>query len=215
MKIGVFGSGTVGTTIGTKLVALGHDVKMGSRIATNEEAAKWVAKVGKGASQGTFKDCAQHGEILFNCTSGGGSLAALSSAGEEALAGKVLIDIANPLDFSGGMPPRLSVVNDDSLGEQIQKAFPATKVVKALNTVTATLMVDPTLVKGETTVFMCGDDAAAKGRVNEILKGWFGWQDVIDVGPIAMARGTEMYLALWVRLYGALQSPMFNVKVVR
>lgn len=215
MKIGVLGSGSVGTTIATKLVKLGHEVKMGSRSATNEASAKWVAATGKGASQGTFKDAASFGELLFNCTSGSGSLPALESAGTDALGSKILIDIANPLDFSGGMPPRLSVVNDDSLGEQIQRAYPALKVVKTLNTITASLMTEPGTLKEATTMFMCGDDAAAKGQVQEILKGSFGWQDVIDLGPIAMARGTEMYLALWVRLYGALQSPSFNVKVVR
>jgi 8-hydroxy-5-deazaflavin:NADPH oxidoreductase len=215
MKIGVLGSGMVGVAIATKLVKLGHEVKMGSRSATNEDGAKWVAATGKGASQGTFKDAAAFGELLFNCTSGSGSLPALESAGKDALGGKILVDIANPLDFSGGMPPRLSVVNDDSLGEQIQRAYPNVKVVKTLNTVNANLMVEPGLLKDATTMFLCGDDAASKGKVQEILKGWFGWQDTVDLGPIAMARGTEMYLALWVRLYGALQNPMFNVKLVR
>ncbi len=134
MKIGVLGTGMVGEAIGTKLIQLGHEVKMGSRTANNEKAAAWVKQNGEKATQGTFADAAAFGEMLFNCTSGGASLEALKMAGAENLNGKVLIDIANPLDFSRGMPPSLLVCNTDSLGEQIQRAFPEAKVVKSLNT---------------------------------------------------------------------------------
>jgi predicted dinucleotide-binding enzyme len=215
MKIGIFGTGIVGTTIGTKLVELGHDVRLGSRTVDNAKGAAWVAAAGAKASQGTFADAAAFGELLFNCTSGVGSLAALEAAGAAALGAKVLVDVSNPLDFSKGMPPSLTVCNTDSLAEQLQRAFPAVKVVKALNTMTANIMVDPSLVKGDHDVFLCGDDAAAKGKVTEILKGWLGWKHVVDLGDLTAARGQEMFLPLWVRLYGALKTPLFNIHVAR
>ena len=215
MKIGVLGTGMVGDAIGSKLVALGHDVKMGSRTAGGEKAAAWVKKAGKGASEGTFADAAAHGEVLFNCTNGAGSFPALEAAGKSNLAGKILIDIANPLDFSKGMPPSLFVSNTDSLGEQIQRAFPELKVVKTLNTMNCQLMVEPGKLEGEHDVFVSGNDAEAKGRVTEILRGWFGWKNVIDLGDITTARGTESWLPLWVRLWGALGTADFNLHVVR
>lgn len=216
MRIGVLGTGMVGTTIATKLVGLGHEVMMGSRTADNEQAAEWASAAGSGASQGTFAEAAGFGELLFNCTAGGGSLDALGSASPEDLAGKVLIDVANPLDFSQGMPPSLLVSNTDSLGEQIQRAFPDAKVVKALNTMSCEVMVDPAKVPGEHDVFISGNDAAAKVEVIDLLQG-FGWsaERVVDLGDISSARGTEMYLPLWLRLWGALQTGHFNIKVVR
>jgi predicted dinucleotide-binding enzyme len=215
MKIGIFGSGNVATTIAGKLVSLGHEVKLGSRTATNEKAQAWVRSVGRGASQGTFADAAAFGELLFNCTLGAASLEALRAAGAEHMKGKILVDVANALDFSKGFPPSLTVANGDSLGEQIQRAFPDTKVVKALNTVTAEVMVAPERLAGEHDLFVAGNDAEAKARVAELLRGGFGWKRVIDVGDITAARGTEAYVLLWVRLYGALGSPLFNVHIVR
>lgn len=214
MKFGVLGSGMVGSTIATKLVSLGHEVKLGSRNAANEKAAAWVASAGRGASQGTFADAAAFGEIVFNCTAGVGSIDALRSAGASALRGKILIDIANPLDFSKGMPPTLFLSNDDSLGETIQRTFPEAKVVKALNTVNAGLMVEPGRLRGDHDLFVCGNDAGAKAQVVRFLKEEFGWKSVIDLGDITAARGTESYLLLWLRLYGALQTADFNVHVV-
>jgi predicted dinucleotide-binding enzyme len=215
MKIGVFGTGTVGNTIGTKLVQLGHEVKMGSRTANNEKAAAWVKANGAKASQGTFADAAAFGELLWNCTAGMVALSALEAAGAKNLGDKILIDISNPLDFSKGMPPTLSVCNTDSVGEQLQRSFPQLKVVKSLNTMTAAVMVNPAALTGEHDVFVSGNDSAAKARVSEILKGWFGWKNVIDVGDITTARGTEMILPLWVRLYAAFQSPQFNFHITR
>lgn len=218
MKIGVFGTGDVGRTIGTKLVQLGHVVKMGGRTADSEDGVAWAKETGgKGGSMGTYADAAAHGELVFNCTPGTHAVDVLKAAGAKNLDGKIVIDVSNPLDFSKGMPPTLTVVNDDSVGERLQKAFPGAKVVKTLNTVNCKLMVDASRVgSGDTTMFVCGDDAAAKKRVvDEVLTGWFGWKDVIDLGGIAQARGTEMFLPLWVRLYGALRTPEFNVKVVR
>ena len=215
MKIGILGTGIVGKTIGTKLVQLGHNVKMGSRTANNEKAAEWVKASGANASQGTFADAAAFGELLFNCTSGMVSLEALKIAGASNMNGKILIDISNPLDFSKGMPPTLSVCNSDSLGEQIQRAYPQVKVVKTLNTLNCNIMVNPSLVPGSHDIFVSGNDAGAKANVIDILKSWFGWKTVIDLGDITTARGTEMLLPIWIRLMGAFQTPNFNFKIVR
>jgi predicted dinucleotide-binding enzyme len=160
-------------------------------------------------------EAAAGADLVVNATNGAGSLKALEAAGEENLAGKILVDIANPLDFSHGMPPSLLVSNTDSLGEQIQRQFPRTRVVKALNTMNAYLMVDPKqLAAGEHTVFVSGNDVDAKAGVFKLLES-FGWSDVIDLGDITTARGPEMYLPLWARLYQALGIPMFTIKVVR
>ena len=215
MKIGILGTGIVGKTIGTKLVQLGHNVKMGSRTANNEKASEWVKASGANASQGTFAEAAAFGELLFNCTSGMVSLEALKIAGASNMNGKILIDISNPLDFSKGMPPTLSVCNSDSLGEQIQRAYPRVKVVKTLNTLNCNIMVNPSLVPGSHDIFVSGNDAGAKANVIDILKSWFGWKTVIDLGDITTARGTEMLLPIWIRLMGAFQTPNFNFKIVR
>lgn len=215
MKIAVLGTGTVGNSIGTKLTQLGHEVKMGSRTATNEKAAAWVKTAGAKASQGTHSEAAAFGEIIFNCLNGMASLEALNVAGSDNMKGKVLIDIANPLDFTKGFPPTLSVCNDNSLGEQIQKAFPGTYVVKTLNTMNTLLMVNPALVPGDHSVFVSGNDTGAKSKTTEILKS-FGWKDknIIDLGDITTARGTEQLLPIWVRLYGKFSHPMFNFNIV-
>jgi predicted dinucleotide-binding enzyme len=215
MKIGVLGTGMVGEAIASRLVALGHHVMMGSRESGNEKARAWAESAGEGAGEGSFADAAAYGELLFNCTSGIHSLAALESAGAENLAGKVLVDVANPLDFSGGMPPTLTVCNTDSLGEQIQRAFPETRVVKALHTVNAAVMVDPASVPGAHDVFVCGDDEEARREVGELLQS-FGWpaERIRDLGGIAAARGTEMYVPLWLQLYGMIGTPTFNIAVV-
>jgi 8-hydroxy-5-deazaflavin:NADPH oxidoreductase len=215
MRIGILGTGVVGKTLGAKLAKLGHDVRMGSRGAGGQVAKAWVKATGAKSSEGTFADAAAHGEIVFNCTSGGASLQALKSAGANNLQGKVLVDVSNPLDFSKGMPPTLAVCNTDSLGEQIQRAFPMAKVVKTLNTVTAGLMAEPSTIPGVHTMFVSGNDENAKAEVINILKTGFGWKEVIDIGDITGARAQEMYLALWVRLYGKFQTPNLNVHVVR
>ena len=214
MKIAILGTGMVGNTIGTKLVQLGHEVKMGSRSATNPKAMEWVAQNGDLASCGTFFDAAAFGEILFNCTSGQVSLEALQLAGRENLSGKILVDVANPLDFSNGMPPSLSVCNTDSLGEVLQRQFPDCKVVKTLNTLNCQLMVNPGLLKEETNLFISGNDNDAKSKVTELLYS-FGWNEVIDLGDITTARGTEQLLPIWIRLMGSLNTPMFNFRIVK
>lgn len=227
MKIGVLGTGMVGQTISGKLLELGHDVMVGTRnvaqtlartepYATGFPAFSVWQQQHPDAKLGTYADAAQHGELAVNATNGIGSLEALELAGAAHLAGKLLIDIANPLDFSQGMPPSLTVCNTDSLGEQIQRAYPDVRVVKTLNTVTAFLMVDPGQVAdADHTMFVCGNDAAAKTQVTAWLKEWFGWKDVIDLGDISNARGMEMWLPLWVRLFGTFQMGMFNLKIVR
>lgn len=216
MRIGVLGTGAVGRAIATKLLQLGHAVTMGSRSADGEALGEWVAGAGEGAGGGTFAGAAAGAELVFNCTSGTASLAALDAAGAENLAGKTLVDVANPLDFSQGMPPTLSVCNDDSLGEQIQAAFPEARVVKALNTVNCEVMVDPGRVRGDHSIFVCGEDEAAKAQVSALLEA-IGWppEAIVDLGPIAAARATEMYLPLWLRLYGALGTPDFNISIAR
>jgi predicted dinucleotide-binding enzyme len=214
MKFGVLGTGMVGDAIATKLAALGHQVKLGARSATNEKAAAWAAKTG--GAHGTFADAAAFGDVVFNCTKGEATLEALRMAGGANLRGKVLVDVANPLDFSKGAPPTLFTGHEDSLGERIQRALPETRVVKSLNTVNAHVMVAPSRVGGgDHTVFVCGEDADAKVTVTDLLREQFGWQDVVDLGGIAQARGTEAWLLLWVRLYGALGTPDFNLKIVR
>jgi predicted dinucleotide-binding enzyme len=171
---------------------------------------------GTGAGEGTFADAAGFGEVLVNATAGTASLEALEAAGAENLAGKVLIDVSNPLDFSQGMPPVLSVCNDDSVAERIQRAFPDARVVKTLNTMNANVMVAPGDLGGSTTVFVCGNDEGAKAQVVELLRS-FGWGEgnVLDLGDVTAARGTEMYLPLWLRMYGAVGTGQFNIGVVR
>jgi len=215
MRIGILGTGMVGQAIGSKLIQLGHEVKMGSRTADNEKATQWAKANGVRASQGTFADAAAFGEILFNCTAGMASLDALRMAGPANLKDKILIDIANPLDFSKGMPPTLAICNTDSLGEQIQRAFPDVKVVKTLNTMNCNIMVNPSLVPGEHDVFICGNDAEAKTIATQILKDWFGWKSVIDLGDITNARGTEMLLPIWIRLWGVFGHANFNFKIAK
>lgn len=227
MNLGILGSGVVGKTLAAKFSSLGHGVMIGTRDPVASRARTAPDSFGgaplsaflvdhPAVALGSFAEAAAHGEIVLNATSGLAALEALALAGAENLAGKILVDISNPLDFSRGFPPRLTVCNDDSLGEQIQRAFPAARVVKTLNTVNAYLMVAPGLLAGgDHTMFLCGNDAGAKLVVEGLLKEQLGWTDVIDLGGIAMARGTEMYLPLWARLYGSLQNPMFSVKVVR
>src|SRR5690349_15216641 len=215
MRIGILGTGVVGKTLGTKLVRLGHDVRMGSRKAGSDKAKAWAKEAGNGASEGSFAEAAAHGEIVFNCTAGMASLDALRAAGTRNLEGKILIDVSNPLDFSKGMPPSLSVCNTDSLGEQIQKSFPEAKVVKTLNTVTAAVMVEPSLIPGPHTMFVSGNDGNAKTAVTKLLKDDFGWKEVLDLGDLTAARAQEMYLPLWLRLYMTMQTANVNVHVVR
>lgn len=215
-NIGVLGTGSVGNAIGTKLVELGHNVMMGSRTFDNEKAIAFVDGHKGKAKNGTFSDAAAFGDIIFNCTKGGVSLDALRLCGIDNLRGKVLIDVSNPLDFSNGMPPSLNPVNTSSMAELIQAEFPETRVVKALNTMWCGIMVNPALVGGgDHHTFMSGNDDTSKKIVKELLI-TFGWfeNNIIDLGDITTARGTEMYLPLWLRVYGASKSGAFNIRIV-
>ena len=187
-----------------------------SDLANNEKAAAWVAKTKGKARAGTFADAAKHVVMLINATRGSGSIAALDLAGGNNLNGKVLLDVSNPLDFSKGMPPTLTVCNTDSLGEQIQRAFPQVNVVKTLNTVNATVMVAPRTLPQEHTVFVAGNDNDAKKAAATLLKE-FGWRDaeIIDAGSIQASRGLESWLLLWVSLMGAFGTPLFNLHLVK
>jgi 8-hydroxy-5-deazaflavin:NADPH oxidoreductase len=216
MKVGVLGTGVVGRTLASKLAELGHEVTMGSRSADNEDAAAWAAGATAGASHGTFADAAEAGEVVVNATAGGASLEALAAAGQQNLAGKLLIDVANALDFSAGFPPTLSVFGRDSLAEQIQRAHPDARVVKTLNTMNCDVMVDPARVPGDHDVFLCGDDDGAKAQARELLES-FGWpaESIVDLGDLTAARGTEAYVLFWLRLYGTFGSGDLNIKVAR
>jgi predicted dinucleotide-binding enzyme len=206
MNVGVLGTGMVGEAIASRLVSLGHSVTVGSRTADNAAATKWARGAGSRGRAGTFADAAAFGEVLFNCTRGAASLSALRAADAQNLNGKVLIDVANVL------PP--DDVGSRSLGEQIQDAFPAAKVVKALNTINCDLMVNPSRVAGRHSVFVSGNDAAAKQQATALLES-FGWMDIIDLGDITTARATEAYLPLWIALWKKLGTAAFNVSVVR
>ena len=226
MKIAVLGTGHVGQTLAGRLAELGHEVTVGTRDVTatlartdpdamgNPPYSAW-ATAHPAVSLAPFAEAAAAADLIVNATSGDVSLAALEAAGRDNLAGKVLLDVSNPLDFSAGFPPTLFVKDTDSLAEQIQAAFPDARVVKSLNTLTAALMVRPRLLAdGEHSIFMSGNDSAAKETVAGLLES-FGHTDVIDLGDISTARGPEMYLPIWLRLMNALSVPIFNIKVVR
>jgi len=215
MRIGVLGTGMVGQAIATKLVALGHEVRMGSRSADNENAAKWTGEAGPDASHGTFADAAGFGELLFNCTAGLASLDVLRAAGAESLGAKVVVDVSNALDFSDGRPPRVGLGNADSIGEQLQREFPDARVVKTLNTVNCEVMVDPSKVPGAHDMFVCGNDESAKADVSALLES-FGWpaSHILDLGDITSARAVEMYVALWLCLRGVAETSYFNIHLV-
>jgi predicted dinucleotide-binding enzyme len=217
VKIAILGTGTVGATLGTKLVQQKQEVMMGSRSANSEGATKWLQSVGANGQIGTFAEAAAFGEMIFDCTNGANALAALRLAGAENLRHKILLQVGNPLDFSKGMPPSLTVCNTDSLGEQTQREFPEARVVKALNTVNCEVMINPARIPGDHALPICGNDAAAKEQVAAKLCEWFGWKpsNIVDIGDISGARGTEMYLPLWLRLWGAVGSPVFNIQLVR
>lgn len=228
-KIAILGTGSVGQTIAPKFITLGYEVMVGTRNVSKKLAAtekdsygnppfsEWYAG-NKKVKLGTFREAAAFGEIILNATNGANSINALKMTDVNNMNGKILIDIGNPLDFSKGMPPSLlpELSNTNSLGEEIQKTFPDIKVVKALNTMWCGLMLNPEMINGgDHNIFLCGNDTDAKGKVKEILKS-FGWSDknILDLGDISSARGTEMYLPLWLRIFGAMNRGAFNIKIV-
>lgn len=216
MKVGVLGTGVVGQTIGSKLVQLGHEVMMGARDADNPKAVMWAKKENSNhhALFGTFANAAAFGEVIFNCTLGSASLDALKQAGAGNMKGKILIDTSNPIDYSGKVWT-LTVCNTDSLGEQIQRAFPDTYVVKALSTMNCNVMVDPNKLQERTDVFVSGNSVDARATVSAYLREWFGWKSIIDLGDITTSRAVEMYAMLWRSLRLATNSHRFNIRVVK
>lgn len=226
MKIAVLGTGFAGRTLAGALSALGHDVVVGTRDPGKTLARSAPDAVGtppfsewhvanQHIALETFAEAAAGAELILNATNGAGALSALGAAGSANLSGKVVVDVSNPLDFSQGMPPVLNPVNTDSNAERIQHAFPEARVVKTLNTMNAGLMVDPgRLGGGDHSVFVSGDDASAKSTVTDLLRE-LGHRDIIDLGDIATARGAEMMLPVWLRLWSEFGTADFNFKIVR
>lgn len=217
MDIAVLGTGSVGRALSARLDQLGHAVSLGTRdpvaTAARDEYAAWAATA-PGVRLASFADAAAQAELLVNASGGTVTLDVLRAAAAGERNGVVLLDISNPLDFSAGFPPTLTVKDTDSLAEQVQREFPGLRVVKALNTLTAELMVHPGTLPEPTTVFVCGDDADARATVTQLLAS-FGHDDVLDLGELSSARGAEMFLPLWLRIMGALGTASFNIKVVR
>ena len=213
MQIAVLGTGIVGRTLAGALTRLGHQVRMDTRdpAETRTRAEFTDADIDLTA----YDDAVRDADLVVNATAGQAALSVLGSVGADRLDGKIVVDVSNPLDFSQGFPPTLSVKDTDSLAEQIQRAFPRARVVKTLNTVNAAVMVDPGRVgDGDTSVFVAGDDGSARSTVVELLRG-FGWQDVVEFEELSAARGMEMWLPLWVRLMGRLGTADFNLKIIR
>jgi 8-hydroxy-5-deazaflavin:NADPH oxidoreductase len=225
VRIAVLGTGAVGRALADRLAGLGHEVTVGTRDPDrtrersepdgmgNPPFAVWLAKH-PDVPLLTFQDAAAGAELVFVATSGAATIPALELAGAEHLAGKVVVDVSNPLDFSGGMPPSLFVKDTDSLAEMVQRAFPGVRVVKTLNTMTARVMVDPAALGEDSSVFVSGDDAEAKATVVALLES-FGHRDVIDLGDLTSARGAEMILPIWLRLMSSLGTTAFNFRIVR
>lgn len=215
-KIGILGTGIVGKTIANKLLHLGYEVKMGSRTSNNEKALNWLSAAGPNAQIGTFEEVTIQSDILFNCTKGESAEDAIRLAGIENLKSKIVIDLSNPLDFSNGMPPTLipQYANSWSLGEAIQQLCPETFVVKTLNMVNCEVMVNAALAGDDATMFICGNDSESKITVSNLLHE-FGWNDIIDLGDISAARGMEMLLPIWLRLWKATGTGHLAFKIVR
>lgn len=212
MNIGILGTGRVGSVLAGRLAELGHDVMLGSRNPSSKQDL--VAKLGGKTKVGTLLEAAKHGEIFFNAVPGKVTVETLTAIGEANISGKVLVDVANVMDFSHGTPPSLLVANTDSLAEEIQRIFPQTRVVKALNTLGFALMTHPEkFAGGDHSIFLCGNDASAKTQVTEILAS-FGWKQIYDLGDIRSARGMEMYLVFRSEVVAALGNAPFNIKIV-
>ena len=228
MNVGIIGSGPVAQTFAERLLTVGQAVMISARDPDARKdmgprgvwpsANAWATlnfDQGREAAAGGFADAAAFGELLVNATAGTASLLAFGAADPADIEGKIILDLSNPLDFSHGMPPRLSICNDDSLGERLQAAYPNARVVKTLNTLNVAVMVEPGRLGEETDVFVAGNDATAKAWVTEnVLEGWLGWTRIVDLGDITAARATEMYLPLWLRLLGVTGTPLLNVKLV-
>jgi hypothetical protein len=200
--VGVLGSGEVGRRLAAGFSGCGHDVMIGTRDPDKPELREWLSGDGHGIKAGSFKEVAEHGELLVLAVLGDAAEAAIGEAGRENFSGKVVIDAMNPLDFSGGFPPKLSISGEDSLGERVQRALPEARVVKAFNTIGNPYFVDPHFSDGQPTMLIAGDDEGAKSTVGDVLAG-FGWSDVVDVGGIEGSRELEAICIVWVKIGGA------------
>lgn len=226
MRIAVLGTGKVGRALASRLACLGHDVVIGTRdVEKTQGTASIQGRSGEFADWhranpkirlANLPEAAAFGELILNAINGVNSLAALTSVGEDNLAGKVLLDLALPLELSAGLPPTLPIANTDSLGEQIQRMFPSARVVKSLNTVHYQVMIDPNRIPGEHSIFVAGNDTDAKALVTRVLAE-FGWaeESIVDLGRIDAARGVEMYSRLFFALHDVFHTFDFNIKVVR
>ena len=216
MKYAVLGTGMVGHTLATKLVALGHEVRMGAREASNETAAAWAVEQGTSAGHGSFGSVAAWADRVIVAVNGAQIEAVAAAMGDDAVAGKTVIDVTNPLDMSQGVPPVLvaHLANTHSAGEALQAALPSARVVKTLNTMNHEIMVNPGQMPGAHDVFLAGDDNAAKADVVGLL-GEFGWEAPIDMGALAAARGLEGMMPFWLRMWGVNGSANFNYRIVR
>lgn len=216
MKYAVLGTGMVGHTLATKLVSLGHEVRMGAREAGNAKATEWASTQGGTAGHGSFAEVAAWADRVVFAVNGAQIEAVAAAVGDDAVAGKTVIDVTNPLDMSVGFPPSLlpELSNTTSLGEALQAALPGAHVVKTLNTMNCDLMVDPTTLPGDHDVLLCGNDPGAKSTVSDLL-GSFGWSAPIDLGGLEAARGLEALMLFWLRMYGVVGHATFNYKIQR
>jgi len=209
MKIAILGTGAVGPALAKALSAAGHQVTIGTR--DPEETRQREQWAGIDLPLAAYREL--DAEVLINATNGRGSLPALQAVGE-ALDGKVVIDTSNPLDFSQGFPPSLFVSNTDSLAEQLQREVPQARLVKMFNTMANQVMINPRGLDADSTIFVAGNDAAARQTAASVAAD-LGWTDIFDLGDLTAARGLEMFIPLWVRIFGQLGRPEFNIKVVR
>ena len=201
MRVGVLGTGEVGRRLAAGFHGHGHEVMIGSRETSKSELQDWLSGDGAGIQAGSFAQAAAHGELIVLAVLGDAAQEAIRAAGPESFSGKVVIDAMNPLDFSHGFPPRLSISGEDSLGERVQRALPEAKVVKAFNTIGNPYFVDPSFSQGEPTMMIAGNDEDAKRTVREVLT-QFGWTDTIDIGGIEGSRELEAICILWVKIGG-------------
>lgn len=200
-RVGVLGSGEVGRRLAAGFCSRGHEVMIGTRDPGKDELREWLSGDGAGVAAGTFSQTAAHGQLLALAVLGNAALEAISEAGPPNFDGKILIDATNPLDFSGGFPPKLSISGEDSLGERVQRALPGAKVVKAFNTIGSFYFVDPSFPDGKPTMLIAGDDEQAKRAVGDVLVD-FGWPDPVDIGGIEGSRQLEAICIAWVKIGG-------------
>jgi 8-hydroxy-5-deazaflavin:NADPH oxidoreductase len=200
-RVGVLGSGEVGRRLAAGFARYGHDVMIGTRDPDKAELRAWLGGEGAGIEGGTFAQAAEHGELLVLAVFGDAAEQAIAEAGPARFAGKVVIDAMNPLDFSGGFPPKLSISGEDSLGERVQRALPGARVVKAFNTIGNASFVEPSFSEGKPTMLIAGNDQDAKRTVGDVLAE-FGWPEAVDIGGIEGSRELEAICIAWVKIGG-------------